>query len=46
MQGAYTIREVYAEVYPITEESPENSFWQRTLRALEELLPARIAVSQ
>ena len=46
MQRALTVREAYAQVYPHDVEADGNEFWQRLLRALEDILPAKISVDQ
>ena len=46
MQRALTVRETYARVYPNDVEADGNEFWQRLLRALEDILPAKISVGE
>ena len=46
MERAITVREIHAAVYPTDVEDNENGFWQRSLRALQDILPARICVDE
>ena len=46
MERAITVRELHAAVYPTDVEANGNGFWQRSLRALQDILPARIFVDE
>ena len=46
MERAITVREIHAAVYPTDVEANGNGFWQRSLRALQDILPARIFVDE